>query len=213
MTASPTDAGAGMPGTVSEREIVGLPSDEEIARAICAAQDGPSCVSVEHSERPPCTPENCHPAQTARTILAIIRPAFEAKEREIERLTNNRDMWKGQCERQAETIRQLRRSYDLKCSDHEATEAKLAQAAAIAEGKTEVGVRHNDDGTIDEVVAKGVTAHLEQMDKGSWYLGLYSATGETWQFWLSAKNAQRTAVDIYHEHSPARSASARGETK
>ena len=35
-------------------------------------------------------------------------------------------------------------------------------------------VRRNDDGTIDEIVAEGCVIHLEQMDKGSWYLGLYA---------------------------------------
>jgi hypothetical protein len=35
-------------------------------------------------------------------------------------------------------------------------------------------VRRNPDGSVDEIVAKGCSIHLEQMDKGVWYLGIYA---------------------------------------
>ena len=91
----------------------------------------------------------------------------------------------------------------------EAQQAKLAQAV-----EAKVEIRRNDDGTIDEVVASGSSVHLEQLDKGSWHLGIYSAAGDAWQFWLSTDKPGRTGIAINHEHSPARSAAgaARGET-
>lgn len=114
----------------------GMPSEEEIARWLCAHEGH--------------TPEQVEALWTewmdnARELLGMFGSYFEAKEREIERLTNNRDMWKGQCDRQAETIRQLRRSYDLKCSDLEAAEAKLREANMQA---------LSDEGQMREVQAK-----------------------------------------------------------
>lgn len=35
-------------------------------------------------------------------------------------------------------------------------------------------VRRNEDGSVDEIVAEGCVVHLEQMDKGAWYLGIYA---------------------------------------
>lgn len=64
MTASPTDAGAGMP------------SEEEIAEYLKLRDE----MVTDPDER---TDEER--ADSARAILSLIRPAFEAKEREIER--------------------------------------------------------------------------------------------------------------------------------
>lgn len=36
-----------------------------------------------------------------------------------------------------------------------------------------VEVRTNDDGTLDEIVAKGVTVHIEQMSDTEWWMGIY----------------------------------------
>lgn len=60
MTASPTDAGAGIPGDV------GMPSEEEIRRIVC------DHVWVDDDGE-----------AAARAILSLIRPAFEAKDAEI----------------------------------------------------------------------------------------------------------------------------------
>ena len=35
-------------------------------------------------------------------------------------------------------------------------------------------IRRNEDGTIDEIVVSGVDLHIEQMDKGYWWMGIYS---------------------------------------
>lgn len=35
---------------------------------------------------------------------------------------------------------------------------------------TGIEVRRNDDGTLDEVVATGCDFHLEQMDRGHWWM-------------------------------------------
>lgn len=38
--------------------------------------------------------------------------------------------------------------------------------------KDEIEVRRNADGSLDEIVASGVTVHLEQMSEKSWWLGI-----------------------------------------
>lgn len=43
-----------------------------------------------------------------------------------------------------------------------------------------------DGDNLDEIVLTGV-AHLEKMNNGSWYLGLYRLDGSGYQVWLSAK--------------------------
>jgi hypothetical protein len=83
MTASPTDAGAGMPSEDYASRAYCLPSEEAIARAMAAADSGPegSALFAIHWEE-------FGPGylNSARAILALIRPAFEAKEREITEL-------------------------------------------------------------------------------------------------------------------------------
>ena len=61
-----------------------------------------------------------------------------------------------------------------------------------------VEIRKNDDGSIDEVIAKGCAIHLEQMHKNAWYLGIDADDGSHWQFWLGAKNGSRVVV-LYTE--------------
>lgn len=57
-----------------------------------------------------------------------------------------------------------------------------------------VEIRKNDDGLIneygpiDEIIAKGCSIHLEQMDKNAWYLGIDASDGSHWHFWLGSKN-------------------------
>lgn len=58
-----------------------------------------------------------------------------------------------------------------------------------------IEVRLNDDGTIDEVVLRDAFgrcwAHLEQMDKAHWFLGLYP-DGEAGE--------RTTVLDIRRDH-------------
>jgi hypothetical protein len=64
-------------------------------------------------------------------------------------------------------------------------------------------IRKNDDGTIDEIVAKDCTLHIEQMTNDGWYIGVTASDGSYWQFWIGAKNG-RSAVEVRHtETSPA----------
>lgn len=65
---------------------------------------------------------------------------------------------------------------------------------------TKLEIRRNDDGTIDEVVADGVSVHLEQMSTDGWFLGIDAPDGRYWQFWLGAKNS-RSAVVVRHTES------------
>lgn len=41
-----------------------------------------------------------------------------------------------------------------------------------------IEARHNDDGTLDEVVASGVDFHLEQLSDGVWWIGLELPDGK-----------------------------------
>lgn len=64
-------------------------------------------------------------------------------------------------------------------------------------------VRKNDDGTVDEVVAEGCSLHIEQMDGHSFFVGITASDGSYWQFWIGARNG-RSLVDVTHtETSPA----------
>jgi hypothetical protein len=42
-----------------------------------------------------------------------------------------------------------------------------------------IEIRSNDDGTLDEVVARGCDFHLEQMDDTCWWMGITMPDGET----------------------------------
>lgn len=59
------------------------------------------------------------------------------------------------------------------------------------------------DGEIDDASVIGM-AHLERMDKGGAYLGLYRADGSGYQVWLRATKGRLT---ISHEEMDARKAS------
>jgi len=60
-----------------------------------------------------------------------------------------------------------------------------------------VEIRRNDDGSIDEIVAKGADLHIEQMSNDGWYMGLQMPDGSYWQFWFGAKNG-RSHVEFRH---------------
>jgi hypothetical protein len=63
--------------------------------------------------------------------------------------------------------------------------------------KPAVEIRPNDDGTIDEIVAKGCDIHIEQMSDDGWFMGVEGKDGSYWQFWLGSKN-RRSAVEVRH---------------
>lgn len=46
-------------------------------------------------------------------------------------------------------------------------------------------VRHNDDGTLDEIVARGADVHLEQMSGTHWFLEVASGS-KRMAIWLTA---------------------------
>ena len=55
--------------------------------------------------------------------------------------------------------------------------------------------RHNDDGTLDEVVSDDVKFfHLEQMDEGAWWIGLDHNDGSFTHIWLRSNNQSKTKV-------------------
>jgi len=60
-----------------------------------------------------------------------------------------------------------------------------------------VEVRPDDDGGIDEIVAKNAGIHIERMSNHGWYIGIEASDGSTWQFWLGAKN-MRSTVEVLH---------------
>lgn len=41
-----------------------------------------------------------------------------------------------------------------------------------------IEIRINEDGTLDEIVAKQCVVHLEQMDDKHWWLGIYDGDSE-----------------------------------
>ncbi len=51
-----------------------------------------------------------------------------------------------------------------------------------------VEIRRNPGGSIDEIVAKGVGLHIEQMSDDGWFMGLDMPDGSYWQFWFGSKN-------------------------
>jgi len=56
-------------------------------------------------------------------------------------------------------------------------------------------IEFNDDGTLDEIVLSGM-AHLEQMDKNHWFLGLYRPDGTGYGVWLYAPKGK---IDVSWE--------------
>ena len=60
-----------------------------------------------------------------------------------------------------------------------------------------VEIRKNPDGSIDEVVAKNCTIHVEQMSSDGWYMGIDGEDGSYWQFWFGSKN-RKSHVEFRH---------------
>lgn len=55
-------------------------------------------------------------------------------------------------------------------------------------------VRNGDDGELDELVANGADVHLEQLDKGHWFL--FVTAGDTeYRVWLNSKKRIRANIE------------------
>ena len=78
----------------------------------------------------------------------------------------------------------------------------LASSPAPAQSVPHVEIRKNEDGSIDEVIAKGCDLCVEQMSADGWYMGLYFPDGDYWQFWFGAKNRKSHVEFLHTEHSP-----------
>ena len=39
-------------------------------------------------------------------------------------------------------------------------------------------IRRNEDGTVDEIVVDNVNVHIEQMDRGYWWMGIYGSEND-----------------------------------
>jgi hypothetical protein len=53
------------------------------------------------------------------------------------------------------------------------------------------------DGSIDEVIIRGGSVHIERMSNSNWFMGVDAADGSYWSFWFGAKNG-RTHVEFQH---------------
>ena len=63
--------------------------------------------------------------------------------------------------------------------------------------KQPVEIRPNDDGSIDEIVARGCNLHIEQMSNDGWYMEIETSDGSYWQFWFGSKN-RKSHVEFRH---------------
>jgi len=58
-----------------------------------------------------------------------------------------------------------------------------------------IEIRTNDDGSIDEIIARDCTMYIEQLSDNDWFLGIEAADGSYWQFWFGARNG-KSFVDV-----------------
>lgn len=79
---------------------------------------------------------------------------------------------------------------ERECASYEAREAMRPEVERKAPE-----VRLNDDKTLDEVVAKDASFHLEQMDRDHWWLEVESG-GKGVSVWLVSK----TSIRATYEH-------------
>ena len=56
-------------------------------------------------------------------------------------------------------------------------------------------IRLNDDGTLDEIVAKNATFHIEQMDGNCWWFSV-SSSGKQVDVWLRARGAIKAHYEM-----------------
>jgi hypothetical protein len=53
------------------------------------------------------------------------------------------------------------------------------------------------DGSIDEVIIRGGSVHIERMSNSGWFMGVDAPDGSYWQFWFGAKDG-RHRVEFRH---------------
>lgn len=81
------------------------------------------------------------------------------------------------------------------CSDMREAADEIERLLALV--KPAVEIRPNDDGSIDEIVARGCDLHIEQMSADGWFMGIEANDGSYWQFWFGAKN-RKAHVEFRH---------------
>lgn len=59
-------------------------------------------------------------------------------------------------------------------------------------------LRPDDKGRPDDIVIDCTAIHLERMNKGAWYLGVWRGD-KVVKFWLQAKNGNRIEVTPYDD--------------
>ena len=95
-------------------------------------------------------------------------------------------------------IAELRQHAEWARAESRQSQTELFDRAADAlEGKPPE-IRRNDNGTLDEIVAKNATIHLEQMHADQWWIGITSG-GKTVNVWL--RRAKRLVVADVEERS------------
>jgi len=63
--------------------------------------------------------------------------------------------------------------------------------------KPAVEIRPNDDGSIDEIIAKNCAIHIEQMSIDGWVMSITGSDGSRWYFWLGSKDRE-SQVEVLH---------------
>lgn len=57
-------------------------------------------------------------------------------------------------------------------------------------------VRRNENGTLDEVLAKAVDIHVEQMDDGAWWMGIYHVDGRVDHLRITSRDGGPVDAEI-----------------
>ena len=91
-----------------------------------------------------CAYEMSDEPRTLESVNAAVEWLFAPILAEKERLERNRDMWKGQCERQAEALRQNAIAFQGKCLDLDAAEAALAAERERADMAVRQMIKQNE---------------------------------------------------------------------
>jgi hypothetical protein len=69
-----------------------------------------------------------------------------------------------------------------------------ATAAPVPTAPVEI---RQQDGSIDEIIIRGGSVHIERMSNSGWFMGVEASDGSYWQFWFGAKNG-RAHVEFRH---------------
>jgi hypothetical protein len=87
------------------QDLDGLRAQNRAYRSLCASLEASQAIQTEQGRK----------YQEAITTLDSEREANARLTEELERTARNRDMWKSQCERQADELHCLRNEYICKC--------------------------------------------------------------------------------------------------